>query len=89
MSILEKNFLRWFGGIASAVIIIMIVWTITVLSSIDVLAKAIDYNANENEETREFHNSDTDKIGIRFNTFEANQNIMREDIKYILKNMPK
>jgi len=89
MSIQEKNFLKWIAGIATAVIIAMLINTFAIIGSVDVMAQKIETNAVKIQETKAYHEKDADKIGKRFNTFEHNQNIMREDIKDILKMMPK
>ena len=89
MSVKETTFLKWLGGIVAALVISGAIGTITVLSSVDVMAEKIEHNAQEIEETRVLHNSDADKIGVRINEVKSNQTIMMEDIKDILKNMPK
>ena len=57
-------------------------------------AQAVQKNEVEHckqliKDTRTLHNKDIDRVGSTFNEFRSNQTIMMEDIKDILKNMPK
>ena len=82
MSVQQSNFLKWFAGIASMIMVVVITWTFTVLGNIDVLTKSIEYNALEIQETRVMHNADA--LLIRDNIKEIKTDL--KDIKIILMN---
>ena len=87
MSVQQSNFLKIFGAIAVILITTVVIWTVTILSSIDVMSTNIDYNKSAIKETRSLHDRDADKLGARINKVQSNQTIMMQDIKEILKEM--
>ena len=87
MSVQQSNFLKVFGAIAVILITTVVIWTVTILSSIDVMSTNIDYNKSAIKATKEYHDKDADKIGARINKVQSNQTIMMQDIKEILKEM--
>ena len=87
MSVQQSNFLKIFGAIAVILITTVVIWTVTILSSIDVMSTNIDYNESAIKATKEYHDKDADKVGARINKVQSNQTIMMQDIKEILKEM--
>ena len=49
----------------------------------------VEHNKSEIIETRVRHKEDIDRVGASLNRVRSNQTIMMEDIKDILKKMPK
>jgi len=87
MSVQQSNFLKVFGAIAIILITTVIIWTVTILGSIDVMSTNIDYNESNIKATKAYHDRDADKLGARINKVQSNQTIMMQDIKEILKEM--
>jgi len=85
MSIQEKNFLKWLVGIATTVIIAMLVNTFAVIGSVDVMAEKIETNAAKIQETRNYHEKDLRIIYDNMGEMKADQKIMMSDIKELLK----
>ena len=85
MSIQEKNFLKWLGGIATTVIIAMLVNTFAVIGSVDVMAEKIETNAAKIQETRNYHEKDLRIIYDNMGEMKADQKIIMSDIKELLK----
>lgn len=73
MSTQESNFIKWFAGIAAALLVSTTIGAFSILNSIDVMAERINHNTSKIVETRNLHNSDLDLI--------------REDIKEIKTDM--
>ena len=85
MSIQEKNFLKWLVGIATTVIIAMLVNTFAVIGSVDVMAEKIETNAAKIQETRNYHEKDLRIIYDNMGEMKADQKIIMSDIKELLK----
>ena len=85
MSIQEKNFLKWLVGIATTVIIAMLVNTFAVMGSVDVMAEKIETNAAKIQETRNYHEKDLRIIYDNMGEMKSDQKIIMSDIKELLK----
>jgi len=85
MSIQEKLFLKWLVGIASTVIIAMLVNTFAIIGSVDVMAEKIETNAAKIQETRNYHEKDLRIIYDNMGEMKADQKIIMSDIKELLK----
>ena len=85
MSVQEKNFLKWLVGIATTVIIAMLVNTFAVIGSVDVMAEKIETNAAKIQETRNYHEKDLRIIYDIMGEMKADQKIIMSDIKELLK----
>ena len=85
MSIQEKNFLKWLVGIATTVIIAMLVNTFAVIGSVDVMAEKIETNAAKIQETRNYHEKDLRIIYDNMGEMKSDQKIIMSDIKELLK----
>jgi len=84
MSIQEKGFLQWFGGIVSALLIVLFIWTATVLSSVDVMAEKIEANTVKIQETKSAHKDDMMLIRNNITEIKNDTKVIRQDIKEIL-----
>ena len=85
MSVQEKLFLKWLVGIASTVIIAMLVNTFAVMGSVDVMAEKIETNAAKIQETRNYHEKDLRIIYDNMGEMKSDQKIIMSDIKELLK----
>ena len=85
MSIQEKNFLKWLVGIATTVIIAMLVNTFAVMGSVDVMAEKIETKAAKIQETRNYHEKDLRIIYDNMGEMKSDQKIIMSDIKELLK----
>jgi uncharacterized protein (UPF0332 family) len=85
MSIQEKLFLKWLVGIASTVIIAMLINTFAVMGSVDVMAEKIETNSVKIQETRNYHEKDLRIIYDNMGEIKADQKIMMSDIKKLLQ----
>ena len=87
MSTPDKRFLRWFAGIGSGLMLAIIIWTYSILGSIDVMAEKIHQNETKSIELKDNHKSDIDIVRQDMWEMRADQKIMMSDIKEILKEM--
>jgi hypothetical protein len=85
MSIQEKNFLKWLVGIATTVIIAMLINTFAIIGSVDVMAEKIETNAAKIQETRNYHEKDLRIIYDNMGEMKSDQKIIMSDIKELLK----
>ena len=85
MSVQQSNFLKWLVGIATTVIIAMLVNTFAVIGSVDVMAEKIETNAAKIQETRNYHEKDLRIIYDNMGEMKSDQKIIMSDIKELLK----
>jgi len=85
MSTQEKSFLKWLVGIATAVIIAMLINTFAIIGSVDVMAQNIETNAAKIQETRNYHEKDLRIIYDNMGEMKSDQKIIMSDIKELLK----
>ncbi len=62
MSIQESKFLKWFGGIAATLLVGLVIWTFTILSSYDVMANKVEHNTRDITEIKTNHKDDLKEI---------------------------
>ena len=85
MSTSENRFIRWFGTIATALIIASIIGIIGMYYTSGILATQKEVNGKEIEEVREFHKDDVELIRQSMRDIRNDQKVIKSDIKDILK----
>ena len=85
MSTSENKFIRWFGSIATALIISSIIGLIGMYYNSGVMAEKINNNTYEIQETRNLHNADASLIRGDIKEIKTDQKVIKSDIKDILK----
>jgi hypothetical protein len=89
MSLKESIFSKIMIGVSIVLLATAIIGIAGMYKAQAINENDVEHNKSEIIETRVRHKEDIDKIGIRINEVKSNQTIMMEDIKDILKNMPK
>lgn len=89
MSLIEKNFLKWFGGIASLLIVASVASIIGMYKSQAVSENSIINNTNNINKIQVYHDRDVKLIREELKDFKTIQLITQEDVKEILKNQNK
>jgi hypothetical protein len=85
MSRNESIFIKWFGGIASALIIASIIGLIGMYRTSGIVSERVDANEKKIEEVKDYHNKDVGLIRDNMKEIKDNQKVIISDIKQILK----
>ena len=84
MSIQEQTFIRWFGGIAAALVISFTIGGVAMYRSVGTLQNITKYNEREINELREFHKEDVKLIRDDILEIKEDSKEIKSDIKKLL-----
>lgn len=84
MSVQESNFLKWFGGIAGALIISFIISGIVMYRNVAVLSSSVEHSKNDINELRVYHKEDVKLIRADMLEIKEDNKEIKHDIKTLL-----
>jgi len=85
MSKIESNFIKWFAGIASALIIASVIGLVGMYHSSGIVSEKVHSNGFKIKDVIIYHEKDVDLIRRSINDIKKDQTIIKADIKQILK----
>ena len=85
MSRQESLFIKWFGGIASALIIASIIGLIGMYRTSGVVSEKVKTNHEQIKELKAYHNRDVGLIRDNIKDIKSDQKVIMNDVKQILK----
>ena len=85
MSRNESIFIKWFGGIASALIIASIIGLAGMYRTSGIVAEKVKVNEKTINEVRSYHDKDVALIRDNIKEIKSDQKVIMNDIKQILK----
>ena len=85
MSKIESNFIKWFAGIAGALIIASIIGLVGMYHSSGIVTEKVNSNGLKIKDVIIYHEKDVDLIRRSINDIKKDQTIIKADIKQILK----
>ncbi len=85
MSKIESNFIKWFAGIASALIIASVIGLVGMYHSSGIVSEKVHSNGLKIKDVIIYHEKDVDLIRRSINDIKKDQIIIKADIKQILK----
>jgi len=87
MSVVEKKFLSWFGGIAAALIIASVIGLFRMSENSAVYREQIQNNQQELQYLKQYHKDDVALIRKTTDEIKEDQKEIKSDIKEILKEL--
>ena len=85
MSTIESKFIKWFAGIAGALIIASIIGLVGMYHSSGIVSEKVSSNAIDIKEVKAYHEKDVELIRRSMDDIKNDQTIIKADIKQILK----
>jgi len=85
MSKIESNFIKWFAGIAGALIIASIIGLVGMYHSSGIVTEKVNSNGLKIKDVIIYHEKDVDLIRRSMVDIKKDQTIIKADIKQILK----
>jgi|GEM_PF-1693739 len=85
MSNTESKFVNWFASIAAALIVASIVSIIGMYRTAAIVSQKVDENEKRIKEIRLYHDKDVELIRSNIKEIKADQKVIMNDIKEILK----
>jgi hypothetical protein len=87
MSAIESKFIRWFAGIAGALIIASIIGLVGMYHASGIVSEKVNSNKLKIKEVTVYHEKDVELIRRSMNDIKKDQIIIKNDIKQILKEL--
>jgi len=85
MSRQESLFIKWFGGIASALIIASIIGLLGMYRASGIVSQKVKTNHEQIKNLKAYHNKDVGLIRDNIKEIKAGQKVIMNDVKQILK----
>ena len=85
MNSFESKFIRWFAGIAGALIVASIIGLVGMYHSAGIVSQKVSTNQSRIEDLRVYHDKDVELIRRSIDDIKHDQSIIKSDIKQILK----
>lgn len=85
MSEVESKFIKWFAGIAGALIVASIIGLVSMYHTSGIVSEKVKSNNKDIVEVQSYHDKDVDLIRQSINEIKEDQTIIKTDIKQILK----
>jgi len=85
MSRNESLFIKWFGGIASALIVASIIGLVGMYRASGIVSEKVKANQNQIMDVKAYHNKDVNLIRENIKEIKSDQKVIMNDIKEILK----
>jgi hypothetical protein len=87
MSKQESKFIKWFGTIAAALIIVSITGLIGMYRASGILSQKVHTNETNITEVRKYHDKDVSLIRSNISDMRSDQKVIMNDVKEILKQL--
>ena len=78
MSTEQRDFIKWFGGIAASLVVAFIIGGVVLFRVVGVLGNSVNNNATEIQEVKENHRDDVQRIYDYMRESRADQKQMLE-----------
>ncbi|MFA5419633.1 MAG: hypothetical protein WC341_14375 [Bacteroidales bacterium] len=85
MSNQESTFIKWFGSIATTLIVASIIGLIGMYHTSGIVSEKVKSNEKKIEEVQTFHDKDVELIRTSIKEIKTDQKVIMSDIKQILK----
>ena len=85
MSRHESLFIKWFGGIASALIIASIIGLVGMYRASAIVSQKVKTNHEQIKNLKTYHDRDVGLIRDNIKEIKSGQNVIMTDVKQILK----
>lgn len=85
MSRNESLFIKWFGGIASALIVTSIIGLVGMYRASGIVSEKVKANQKQIMEMKAYHNRDVGLLRENIKEIKSDQMVIMNDIKEILK----
>ena len=85
MSQKESLFIKWFAGIAAALIIASVIGLMGMYRSSGIVSEKVNANQQQIMEVRAYHDKDVGLIRDNIKEIKSDQKVIMNDIKQILK----
>ncbi len=85
MSNQESTFIKWFGSIATSLIIASIIGLVGMYHASGIVSEKVQTNQQKIVELQSFHEKDVELIRTTIKEIKSDQKVIMTDIKQILK----
>ena len=85
MSNQESNFIKWFGSIATTLIIASIIGLVGMYHTSGIVSEKVETNEKKIVEVQTYHEKDVELIRTSIKEIKSDQKVIMTDIKQILK----